>query len=164
MADGIKIASQEVFADYSSNGLRFTFRQGGLQSLATYRGEDDVVPEASGRAAGLWIADIREVTLHGLVDGVIGTSPSTEQDIREALATRYALLLTVMVPTALVTITVYPPHFGLGVGDFATLANCRPMRMVGPDPAELEWYRSWEGDLQFTCIDSPPEWSVDEAS
>ena len=163
MADGIKIGSQEIAADFASNGLRFSFRAGGLQSLATYRGEDDVVPEAAGRSAGLWIADTREITLHGLVDGVI-QGGTTEQEIREDFATSFALLLAVMVPSSLVTISVYPPHFGLAVGDFATLLNCRPMRIVGPDPAELEWYRSWEGDLQLTCIDSPPEWSVDEVS
>ena len=163
MADGIKIGSQEIAADFSSNGLRFSFRAGGLQSLAIYRGEDDVVPEAAGRAAGLWIADTREITLHGLVDGVVQGGAS-EQEIREDFRTAYGLLLAVMVPSNLVTITVYPPHFGLAVDEFATLANCRPMRIVGPDPAELEWYRSWEGDLQLTCIDSPPEWVVDEVS
>jgi hypothetical protein len=163
VADGIKIASQEIAADFSSNGLRFSFRAGGLQSLATYRGEDDVVPEAAGRSPGLWIADSRDVVLHGLVDGVI-VGGTTEQEIREDFATAFASLLAVMIPTTLVTITVYPPHFGLEEGTFATLANCRPMRIVGPDPAELEWYRSVECDLQLTCIDSPPEWFVDEVS
>lgn len=159
MTTGIVIGSQEVYGDFTSNGIRFTFRDGGLQSLATYRGEDDIVPEAAGRAAGMWIADTREVTLHGFVKG----AGADAQAVRESFRTRYALLLAVMDPAALVTISVYPPHFGLGVGDVAVLASCRPMRIIGPDPAELAWYEAWEGEIQFTCIKSPPIWEVDES-
>lgn len=156
MTDGIKIGSQEVYADFASNGLRFTFREGGLQSLPTYRGEDDIVPEAAGRAAGMWIADTRELALHGFIQG----SGADEQARRESFKTRFALVLAVMIPSALVTVTVYPPHFGLAAATTATLTNCRPMRIVGPDPADLDWYETWEGDLQLTCIKSPPNWVV----
>ncbi len=156
MANGIKIGSQEVFADFASNGIRFTFREGGLQSMPTYRGEDDVVPEASGRAAGAWIADTRDLTLHGFVQG----EGATAQLIRESFKTRFALILAVMVPSTLVTVTVYPEHFGLTTGTTAVLTSCRPMRIVGPDPGQLAWYEAWEGDLQLTCIKSPPEWTV----
>lgn len=156
MANGIRIGSQEVFADFASNGLYFTFREGGLQSLPNYRGEDDVIPEASGRAAGAWIADTRDLTLHGFVQG----SGSTAQAIRESFKTQFALLLAVMDPAALVTVTVYPPHFGLATGTTATLTSCRPMRIIGPDPATLAWYEAWEGDIQLTSIKSPPNWAV----
>jgi len=157
VANGIKIGSQEVFADFASNGLYFTFREGGLQSLPTYRGEDDIIPEASGRAAGAWIADVREIALHGFVQAITG---STAQAMRESFKTQFALLLAVMDPSALVTVTVYPPHFGLATGTTATLTSCRPMRLIGPDPGELAWYEAWEGDIQLTCIKSPPNWTV----
>lgn len=156
MADGIKIGSQEVFADFATNGLRFTFREGGLQSLPTYRGEDDIVPEAAGREAGSWIADTRELKLHGFVQG----DGATAQLIRESFRTRFNLLLAVMDVATLVTVTVYPEHFGLATGTTATLTNCRPQRIVGPDPGELAWYEAWEGDLTLMCIKSPPTWVI----
>jgi len=114
------------------------------------------VPEAAGRAAGVWIADTRDLKLHGIVQG----DGASAQAIRESFRARFDLLLAVMVPSALVTVTVYPEHFGLASGTTATLTSCRPMRIVGPDPAELAWYEAWEGDLQLTCIKSPPEWVV----
>ena len=159
MADGIKIATLEVQADFATSGIRFHFTRGGLQSLATFRGEDDIVPEAAGREAGAFIADMREVALHGLIAGV----GSGAQSNREAFLTAYDSLLAVMSPATLVTLTVYPPNFGLGAGDSATLANVRPLRIVGPDPSVL-WYEGWEGTLEFVCIDSPPDWTVTAGS
>jgi hypothetical protein len=155
MSDGIKIASLEVQADFGSNGLRFWFIRGGLQSLATFRGEDDVIPEAAGRYPGEWIADGREVALHGFV----GSDGSDADSNRAAFASAYASLLAVMQPPSLVTITVYGPNFGLGLGQSATLANVRPQRIVGPDPSDL-WYEGWEGTLELVCIDSPPDWVI----
>ena len=155
MADGIKLNALEVQADFVTSGLRFHFTRGGLQSLATFRGEDDVVPEAAGRAEGLFISDLREVTLHGLVAGD-GTG---SQGNREDFATAFASLLAVMQPSGLITITVFAPNFGLAQGDMATLSNVRPVRMIGPDPSDL-WYEGWEGTLELVCIDSPPDWEV----
>lgn len=155
MADGIKLNALEVQADFATSGLRFTFASGGRQSLATFRGEDDVVPEAAGRSPGQFIADMRELSLHGFVMG-IGSDAQTN---REAFATAFQSLLDVMVPTDLITITVYPPNFGLAVGMVATLLNVRPQRILGPDPARL-WYEGWQGTLELVCIDSPPDWVV----
>lgn len=156
MANGIKLGSQEVFADFASNGLRFTFSRGGLQSLATFVGEDDDVPLASGMEAGQWRASYREVALHGFVTG----TGSSAQAIRESFRTASGLITSVMNPASLLTITVYTPHFGLASGHTATLANCRPMSIDGPDPAELAWYEAWEVTLNLRSIASPPNWSV----
>lgn len=155
MADGLKIATLEVQGSFGSNGLRFSVIRGGPQSLAIYRGEDDVIPEASGRDPGAWIADTREVVLHGFVAGDGASAAAT----RESFYDRFAALKAVFVPTTLVTLTAYPPNFGLGSGETATLANCRPMEIMGPEPSEL-WYEGWEGQLRLVCIDSPPEWVV----
>ena len=160
MADGIKIDGLEVFADFTSNGLRFTFTQGGLQSLATFVGEDDDVPLADGMDPGKWRSPYRDVALHGFVTG----TGSTAQAVRESFRTASGLLIAKMNPTTPVSIVVYPPHFGLGTGDTATLANCRPMSIDAPDPATLVWYEAWEVTLNFRCIDSPPEWVVVEGS
>lgn len=160
MADGIKIDGLEVFADFGTNGLRFTFARGGLQSIASYVGEDDNVPGASGLDAGVFTPSYRDVVLHGIVTG----TGATAQAVRESFRTRSALLIAKMDPAALVDIVAYPPHFGLGTGDSATLSDCRPMSIDGADPAALAWYEMWEISLHFRCIDSPPDWVVTEAS
>lgn len=160
MADGIKIGGLEVAADFASNGLRFTFMRGGLQSLATFVGEDDDVPLAAGKDPGQWRASYRDVALHGIV---VGTG-STAQAVRESFRSRAQALLNVMDPATPVSIVAYPPHFGLGTNDSATLASCRPMSIDGPDPAVLLWYEGWEVTLHLRCIDSPPDWAVTEGS
>lgn len=159
MADGLKIDDLEVFADFDTNGLRFTVTRGGLQSLPTYVGEDDVVVGASGREAGEWIADTLEVTLHGQVAG----SGASAQAKRESFKTRAETLLGKMDPTTLVDLTAYEPFFGLAEDEVATLSNCRPLGIEGPDPSTL-WYEGWELSLRFVCIDSPPIWVVSDAS
>lgn len=155
MADGIKLGFVELQADFASNGLYFSFASGGLQSLATYRGEDDVMPEARGRYPGNFMVDQREVSLHGFVRG----DGADAQALRESFRANFDILLNQMQPNTLVTITVFPPNFGLAVGYMAALASCRPQRIVGPEPTQL-WYEGWEGTLELVCIDSPPEWVV----
>lgn len=159
MADGIKIGGLEVYADFTTNGLRFTFAGGGLQSLATFVGEDDDIPSAAGMDPGQWRASFRDVRLHGIVTG----SGSTAQAVRESFRTNAAALIAKMDPATLVNIVAYPPHFGLGTNDTATLSDCRPMSIDGPDPADA-WYEGWEVTLTFRCIDSPPNWVVVEGS
>ena len=138
----------------SSNGTYFEFIRGGLQSLASFRGEDDIIPSAAGRDPGQWIADFREVGIHGIVAGTGGSQAG-----RESFATRSAALISEMDPTTLTTITVTAPDFGLGVGEVATLSNVRPQRIVGPDPSTLG-YEGWEVTLELVCIDSPPDWVI----
>lgn len=149
MSDGLKVASLEVQGAFDTNGLRFTVIRGGPQSLADFRGEDDIIPEASGRDPGQFISDTRDLVLHGLV---AGTS-------RENFAANFAALLAVMNPTTLITVTGYPPNFGLSSGTTAVLANVRPLRITGPEPSDL-WYEGWEGNLELVCIDSPPDWTI----
>lgn len=149
MADGLKIDGLEVFADFDTNGLGFIITRGGLQSLATFVGEDDEVVGASGREPGEWIADVREVAMHGMV---VGTS-------RENFRTRAAALLAKMDPATLVDLVAYPPLFGLSTGETATLSDCRPLSIEGVDPSAL-WYEGWEVTLRFQCIGSPPDWVI----
>lgn len=155
MTDGIKIDGLETFAEFTTNGLRFHFIRGGLQSLPTYRGQDDTVPGASGLYAGQWTKGEREVALHGFVAG----DGATDQEVRESFRTRAAALLAKMDVATLVDIVAYPPFFGLAVGEIATLSNVRPLRVVGPDPSDL-WYEGWEVTLELVCIDSPPDWVI----
>ena len=56
MADGITLDGLEVQGSFTSNGLRFSFIRGGLQSLATFVGEDDDIPLADGMDPGRWRA------------------------------------------------------------------------------------------------------------
>jgi hypothetical protein len=156
VSDGLKIGSLELFADYSTSGYRFTVRQGGLQSLPTYRGEDDVVPGAAGRAPGAFVATGLDVELHGIVEGAGADAEAT----RGSFAQRMAALLALVHSDELVTMTAYPPLFGLAIGEVATLADVRPLRLLGPDPAELEWYQAWEGSIQLESIATDPRWSV----
>jgi hypothetical protein len=147
VANGIILDGLEIQGSFSSNGLYFWFTGGGLQSIPTYRGEDDVIPQASGRDPGLWTPDVREVSLHGWV---AGTS-------RENFRTRADALLATMDVDSLTTIVVHPPNFGLSTGEVATLSQVRPQRLVAADPS-VHWYEGWEVTLEFVCIDSPPDW------
>lgn len=153
---GLVIATLEVQDAIATNGLRFSVIRGGPQSLAKYRGEDDIVPEAAGRDPGQWIADTREVVLHGIVVG----DGATAADVQSSFRTRFAALMAVFVPTTLVTLTAHPPNFGLASGTTATLTSCRPMEVLGPEPSERLWYEGWEGSLRFECIKSPPDWVI----
>lgn len=154
MANGILLGGLELFGSYSTNGLRFGFIRGGLQSIPDYRGEDDLVPEASGREPGVFTPDLLPVALHGVVDG--------EGD-PTVFRSRAQALIDKMDPSTLLAIVVHPPHFGLGLGDTATLSSVRPQRIVGPDPS-IYGYGTWEITLELVCIDSPPVWVVAEAS
>lgn len=155
MANGIKVDGTELYADWLTNGFRFTFIRGGLQSLPSYRGEDDVIPQAAGRDPGLWTPDVREVVLHGLVAG----TGASAQAVRESFRTRTDILLGLMDVTTLVDIVAYPPNFGLAAGEVATLPDCRPLAIEGED-ASLHWYEGWEISLRFECIASPPDWQI----
>jgi hypothetical protein len=143
----------------AADGTHFEFIRGGLQSLATFRGEDDIVPEAAGRDPGQWIADIRDLGIHGIVAG----AGASAQAGRESFATRSAALVDEMDPATLTTIVVTAPDFGLAVGETATLSDVRPMRIVGPDPSTLG-YEGWEVTLELVCIDSPPNWVLSQGS
>jgi hypothetical protein len=139
--DGLELQSLET------NGTWFWFTRGGLQSLPEYRGEDDIVPGASGRDPGQWQKDTREIALHGWVFGTSRTNFRSRAD---------ALLATMDV-NSLVTVVVHPPNFGLSTGETATLSNVRPLRIVAAEPSDL-WYEGWEVTLELSCIDSPPDW------
>lgn len=160
MADGIKIGGLETYADFLTNGLRFTVIKGGLQSIAAFVGADDDIPLAAGMDPGAWRASYRDIALHGIVVGTGATAQAT----RESFRTRSALLIAEMDPATLVDVVVYPPHFGLGTNDTATLSDCRPLSIDGPDPSQLAWYEVWEVTLHLRCIDSPPDWVVNEGS
>ena len=153
MADGIKIDDLEVQADFATNGLRFTFLSGGLQSRPVYVGGDDDVPVASGRDRGQWRAAYRDVALHGIVVGEGATAELQRVSFRQ----RTAALLAVMQPSSLVTLVVHPPNFGLSAGETATLANVRPIRIDGPPPDSL-WYEGWTPTLHLRALS--PTWTL----
>ena len=146
---GIVIDGLEVQTSFASNGLRFHFIRGGLQSLATFVGEDDDIPLASGMDPGAWRASYREIALHGIVTG---TS-------RENFRANAAALIAKMNPATLVDVVAHPPNFGLSAGTTATLSDCRPMSIDGPDPSDF-WYEGWQVTLHLRCIASPPDWVV----
>ena len=137
-----------------AGGYWFEVRSGGPDDLATHRGEDDVIPEASGRDPGAWISDTRDLTLFGVVFGT-GSSP------RESYRANMDALLAKMDPTGTISIVVHPPNFGLGTGDTATLAAVRPLRVTGPSAVGHEVRQM---TLELVCIDSPPEWDVSGGS
>ena len=132
-----------------TNGLMFEFRDGQPSRIPTYRGSDDVIPQASGMDPGQWTADTREVRLYGVVIGAGATAALQQASFRS----RMAALAAVMDVDSLITITT-ANEFGAAS---ATLADCRPMRMVSEfDFASIYW----QGYLELVCIDSPPNWSV----
>lgn len=156
MANGITLGGLEIQGSLTTNHMYFTFIRGGLQSIATFVGQDDDVPLASGMDPGRWRASYRDIALHGTVT----STGATAQAARESFRTQAALLIAKMDPATLITIVAYAPNFGITVAQTATLTNCRPMSIDGPDPAELAWYEVWEVTLNLRCIKSPPDWAV----
>ena len=153
MANGITIGGLEL----TENGYYFEIIQGGLDDIPEYRGEDDVVPEAAGMAAGLWTKHRRILKLHGTVEG----SGATQALRRVSYRSRFDALVAKMDVATPIDVVVYGPREGLGAGDTATLADCRPQRIIGPASTGDEIR---EVTLELVCIGSPPDWLVDIAS
>ena len=126
---------------------------GGPDDLATYRGEDDVVPEASGMDPGLWVAESRILRIQTLIvgDGATGTLAAQSYRSRaDALAAK-------MDPASTISVVVYAPLFGLSSGQTATLAGCRPQNITGA-PAMGDQGRLVV--LELKSIASPPNWVI----
>lgn len=126
---------------------------GGPDDIAEYRGEDDVVPEASGRDAGTWIADTRILRIQTIVFGTGSTASAAAESYR----TRMDALVLKMKPSSTVAVVVYAPLFGLASGTTATLSDCRPQNITGA-PAGGDQFR--QVVLELKSIDSPPDWVV----
>jgi hypothetical protein len=145
--DGLEL--QDVAA-----GIWFDIVEGGLDDLPMYRGEDDIVPSASGRDPGAWIADVRKLGLFGHVWGV-GANAAAR---RAAYRAKVDALMAKMDPTSLVALVAHPPNEGLATGQTATLSS---LRAVGSTPGPI---RGWDGarafELKLECIDSPPAWAI----
>lgn len=134
-------------------GYWFDVIAGGPDDLAEWVGEDDEVMGASGRAAGEWSADTRPLRLHGVVFGEGATLQLTRQSYRS----RMAALVAKMSPASVKAVVAHPPNLGLTAGQTATLADCRPERIIG-EPALQEVKR--EVTLELRSIESPPDWVI----
>lgn len=145
--DGLEL--QDVAA-----GIWFDVTEGGLDDLASWVGEDDVIPLAAGRDPGAWRADVRPLKLFGHVWGV-GATPAIR---RAAYRAKVDALVAKMQPDTLVALVAHPPNEGLATGKTATLSSLRPVgSKLGP-------VTGWEGarafELMLESIDSPPDWVV----
>lgn len=140
-----------------TNGYMGTISAGGLDSIPTVRGEDDIVPGASGRVTRTRVGDSLPVVIHMLVMG----SGSTHDAIAESYLTRMTALKDVFDPTAdPFTLTIHPTAKAVGgkvaSGKTATI-KVRCLRFVGP-PAIGDEVR--EFDIECESVDSPPVWVI----
>ena len=126
---------------------------GDLDSIPSYRGEDDVIPQASGRDPGLWTADVRPVKLFVTVWGVGATAVLR----RAAYRAKVNALVAKMDVATLVDIVAHPPNLGIAPGETATLADCRPQTWMPGPPRGWEWR---EFTLTLESIASPPSWVI----
>lgn len=127
----------------------------GFNEPAEVRGEDDVVPEASGRAEGAWIEDQRTIILEGHVEGTGATLEERQQSWRTASDSLRTIMDRTASPGALV---MGPPDHGV---DAEWSINARCVSAI-PGPILNAWtFQRWSFEL--VCIDSPPEW-VEESS
>ena len=144
--DGLELQDQ-------SAGIWLDIVDGGLDSIPSYRGEDDVIPQASGRDPGLWTADVRTVKLYGTVWG----NGATAAIRRAAYRAKVDQLVAKMDVATLVDLVAHGPNEGIAIGQSSTLADCRPDTWLPGPPHGWEWR---EFTLTLVSIASPPTWST----
>lgn len=127
----------------------------GFHEPAEAVGEDDVVPEATGRSEGLWRDDQRRIILEGYVMGVGATWVERQQSWHEQTATLMALMDRSASPG---TLEVTAPYMGLETGFSASLtARCKNL-IPGPIKNRMS-FQEWS--IELVCIDSPPDWEFE---
>lgn len=135
-----------------ANGTWGYISSGGLDDVPNARGENDIVAEASGRDPGAFIDDTRPITIHQTLDGSGATASARRSSYRTRMDNLKAQLGSV---GTLVKIVAYPPNESLSTGHSATII-AQFQRITGP----VSNGEQREFDIEFECIDSPPEWTV----
>ncbi|MCA1570846.1 MAG: hypothetical protein LC798_11115 [Chloroflexi bacterium] len=111
----------------------------------TVRGEDDIIPGASGRQARPRLADRRIIRLHGFV---LGTDEENHRSVQDALNTLFDPTLSSD------ALTVASPYMGLASGTATIQA-----RVVSYTPVEVVPLLVTEWDIELEAIGSPPDWT-----
>jgi hypothetical protein len=122
---------------------------------ADVRGEDDIVPGASGRSEGEWQRDVRRIQLEGHVRGFGATREERSSDWR---ANTDALMAVMQMHDAPGLVEVIGPYLGIPTGDTHFL-NARCIRVLPGPVTNRMSYQAWSFTLE--CIDSPPEWQIE---
>jgi hypothetical protein len=137
----------------------------GYGEPALVRGEDDVIPQASGRDPGARTKDVLRFVLQGHVKGT-GSDPDERalswRDATDSLMAVMDFALDPVVvevgPDAPAQFPDSSPYLGL-TGDRFLNARCVSM-VRGPVQAHMS-FQSWSFEME--CIDSPPEWQDAES-
>lgn len=119
------------------------------------RGEDDVIPEASGRDEGVWIKDHRTIKLHGYVKGTGSTLVARQQSFQSTMTTLMGKLDTTASPAALV---VSGPYMGLATSP-STVTKSINVRCVNVVVGPITGLYHATVDVELVSIDSPPDWT-----
>jgi hypothetical protein len=122
------------------------------------RGDDDVIPEAAGQVAGVWIPDHKDMTLVGHVRGSGGTKDERTADWYERTTQLMAVMQMDLAPGLL---EVDGPYLGIPTGETHYL-NARCIRPIRGQVHNRMAFQFWSFTLR--CIDSPPIWQVDASS
>lgn len=126
--------------------------ESGYSEPAEVRGEDDVIPGATGQYAGVWQRDIRRLIAVGHVKGF-----GTDQVERAASwrAATDSLMAVMQMDDDPGLVEVDGPYLGIPSGTTRQL-NARVTRVIPGPILNRMTYQGWSFELK--CIDSPPEW------
>lgn len=143
-------------SDGSVGGLWFDLD--GYFDPPAVRGSDDVIPEKAGQDLGVWVPDHKDINLVGHVRGSGSTYAERSADWYDQTQLLMAVMAMDLPPGLL---EVDGPYLGIPEGETHWLnARCiRPIR--GPVHNRMS-FQFWSFTLR--CIDTPPEWQVDESS
>lgn len=140
-----------------ANGYNVTISVGGLDDVATVRGEDMVFPRKTGRTARDRKADFLTIIMPAKVWG----DGATHALARASYLARMAALKAIFDPEALpFSLTIHPTAKAVGgkiADDETATLNVRFLRFTGL-PAIGDTLR--EFDIECECIDSPPAWVI----
>ena len=123
----------------------------GFDDEAEVRGEDDIVPEASGQDIQPRIKNKRVVELRGYVLGTGANLAAQQASYRTNINTLRGLLDPLQAAGALV---VTAPYMGLAAS--TKTLNVRYLGAMWGDIVMMKFRRV---SIKLICVDSPPEWT-----
>lgn len=138
----------------------------GYGESPSVRGEDDVIPRASGRDVMARREDVLRFRLEGFVQGTGEDRDERATSWRTATDSLMAVMQFVLDPGEVVVGPAAParfpdaaPYIGLA-GNRSLMARCVSM-VRGPVQHHMS-FQSWSFEME--CVESPPAWQDAESS
>ncbi len=131
----------------ANGSVYFWLARGWIDDIASVRGVDDIIPQASGRDVQPRRKDVLRLELQGQIKA------ATEADFLALVLEMSAVWDPTLDPGPLVAADGYR---GLAIGETAT-RNARTINVV-PGSRQIGTHRLYTWELE--CVDSPPEWVI----